>query len=327
MKLAYVTGATGCVGRNLVNDLLADRENNWDIVILHRKSSDLSRLKGCRVRFQEVDLHDLESVRRAIPFNVHAIFHAAANTSHWSSEKDVQWKDNVLATRNLVTVSLEKKVERFIFTSTGAARFFREVDQPMTELIEPPYVRTKRQSELEVYEAMAKGLDAMILQPIIVVGAFDYNSYAQIFEDVRDRPIKMCFPGRISFCHAADVSAAHLQAYKTGKKGETYVLGGVHTTWKKFFEEVARVMGIRAPIYVSPVWLLRVVACLEAVVAFFRGKKPALTPELIRLVRDEPDIIYVDQARARQDLKYQSRSLEVMVKDCYDWLKVESRLK
>src|SRR6185369_6655066 len=126
MKTCCVTGATGCVGRNLVEEL---KENNWDIIVLHRKSSDLTRLSGCKVRIREVDLHDLSSVRAAVPTSIDAMFHVAANTSHWAAEKDEQWKDNVLATRNLVRVAIEKRIGRFIFTSTGATRFFQETDQ------------------------------------------------------------------------------------------------------------------------------------------------------------------------------------------------------
>ncbi len=317
MKVAYVTGATGCVGRNLVEELV---EKNWDVVVLHRKSSDISRLKDRKVRFQLVDLHDLASVRESIPTGVNAIFHVAANTSHWSVEREEQEKDNVLATRHLVQVALEKRVQRFIFTSTGATRFFQETDEPLARKLEPPYVRTKRLSELEVYYGLAKGLDTVILHPIIVVGAFDYNSYSQIFTGIKTGTLKQAFPGKISFCHARDIAAAHLQAYENGRKGERYVLGGTHTEWREFFQKIANKVRPGFTMSVAPTWLLKIVGGVSVMVASITRKKPLLTPELIHLIREEPDITIHDKLKAEADIKYHSRSLDQMIDDCYEWM-------
>ncbi len=151
MKICYVTGATGCVGRNLVDELIID---NWDIVVLHRKSSDLSRLKGCKVSFQEVDLCNVDSVRNSIAHNADAIFHVAGNTSHWDKEADQQWKDNVLTTRNLVQAALENKTKRLIFTSTGATNPHQWTDERMALKIKEGYIRTKRLAELEVFKGI-----------------------------------------------------------------------------------------------------------------------------------------------------------------------------
>lgn len=79
MKTALITGATGCVGRNIVDVLL---EAGWDVTVLHRKTSNLKILDGCKVQFQEVDLYDLDSVLRATAKGADAIFHVAGNTSH-----------------------------------------------------------------------------------------------------------------------------------------------------------------------------------------------------------------------------------------------------
>jgi dihydroflavonol-4-reductase len=323
MKLGYVTGATGCVGRNLVNELL---KQNWDVVVLHRKSSDISRLRGCQVRFQEVNLHDLESVRSSIPENVDAIFHVAANISHWAAEADEQWKDNVLATRNLVQVALEKKVKRFIFTSTGATRFFQETDERRAKEIEIPYVRTKRLSELEVYAGLKKGLDTVILHPIIVMGAYDYNSYAQIFAFLKSSKLKIAFPGTITFCHAGDVAAAHVRAYEAGRRGERYVLGGPHAEWREACQKIADLVAAHSRVHAMPTWFFQILAYVSIFASSITRKKPAFTPELIKLVRDEPEIAFYDQRKAKEDLGYESRSLDTMIQDCYKWLTVEGRI-
>jgi dihydroflavonol-4-reductase len=140
------------------------------------------------------------------------------------------------------------------------------------------------------------------------------------------RLVKICFPGEISFCHARDVARAHLQAYERGHRGERYVLGGTHTTWQVVFEKVAQCMGITSKIHRMPEPLLYAVAYLSAAINFVTGKKLDLTPQLVKLVRYEPDITYYDKQKAKDQLGYESRSLDVMTRDCYDWLVKEGRI-
>lgn len=324
MKIAYITGATGCVGRNIVDVLLKD---NWDITILHRRSSDLSRLKGLNLKFQEVDLHSKNSVLQAIPEGVSAIFHSAGNTSHWHVEEKEQWTDNVLATRNLVEASLVKKVKRFIFTSTGATTEYESCDEEFSKTIQPSYVRTKRLSEFEIFKGVEKGLDAVILKPIIVIGAYDYNSYSQIFLTLKKSPLQFCFPGRIAFCHAKDVASAHLQAFYRGRCCEHYVLGGDYDSWRNLFEKIAQRMNIKVKIFIAPKWLLRLSSYFFTIISLITRKKPLLSPALVKLLKDCPNVTYDEKRKAELELDYKSSSLDVMIEDCYNWMEKEGKFK
>ena len=225
MKKAVVTGATGCIGRNLIDIL---EKELWDITVLHRKSSDLSRLKGCKVKLVETNFYDLDSVTNAIPENTDAIFHIAANLSHDPREQEAQWKDNVLATKNLAEAAIQKKVSRFIFTSTGATTslYFKGEEDCAKET--DGYIRTKRQSELELYKCIPQGLDYVVLQPCIVIGKYDYNNYGQIFKLLKAGKLTRTFHGNFVFGDAEHIAQAHLNAFNKGKKHEHYFLGGVY---------------------------------------------------------------------------------------------------
>src|SRR5262249_12310669 len=178
-KTAFVTGATGCVGRNLVDALIAD--GGWRIIAAHRASSKISRLRGLPIELKQVDLHDLDSVMASIPEGVDAVFHVAASISHWLPQEAEQWKDNVLATRNLAQAALRRKAKRFVFTSTGATYKYADTTRDEAQHIDMSYVRTKRLAEIEVMDAVSEGLDAVIMRPIIIVGRYDNHAYSQIF--------------------------------------------------------------------------------------------------------------------------------------------------
>ena len=323
MKHAYVTGATGCVGRNLVDVLL---HAGWSVTVLHRPSSDLSRLDGCDVSFQPVDLYSLESVRNAIPEGVDALFHPAGNVSHWSADADRQWKDNVLATRNLVEAALEKRVGRFIFTSTGAVMLYGEVDEAAAQNIKQGYIRTKRLSELEVIKGIERGLDAVVMRPIIVVGKYDYNNYAHIFRLIKYKRLRIAIPGKIAFCHAADVAKAHLSAYENGRCGERYMLAGPYASWRDFFQEAADCMGVKAHIRAVPKPIFAAMAYIQEFIARFTHKEPELTSDVVFLLQEVPESFFDAQRLSERELGYSSASLPAMIKDCYDWLAATGRI-
>jgi dihydroflavonol-4-reductase len=322
MKTAIVTGATGFLGRNLVEVLLRE---NWSVTVLHRRNSDLKRLKGCEVKFQEVDLYDAQSVMRAIPESLDAIFHVAGNTSHWSKEAQVQWKDNVLATRNLVEAALAKKVKRFIFTSTGATNSYQNTNEAQAMKIKNSYVRTKRLSELEVYKGMERGLDAIIMKPIIIIGKYDFSSYSKIFQDMKNNSFRIALPGKIAFCYAGDVAQAHLRAFEKGRSFEHYVLGGAYATWFEFGSEIAKLLKVSNPT-VIPKWVLFPLSYFMSAFSYVSGKAPLLSPDLAILLDDAADVTFCDAHRAQLDLGYTSRPLSEMVRICHDWMVEEKML-
>jgi nucleoside-diphosphate-sugar epimerase len=323
MKTAYVTGGTGCVGRNLIDVLIAE---GWRVITVYRKSSKRSRLEGLGLDLREVDLHDENSILRSLPDQVDALFHVAANTSHWALEADEQWKDNVLATRNLVNAAIQRRVHRFIFTSTGATHPHRGCTREQAIDIDLQYVRTKRQSEIEVEDGIRRGLDAVVTLPGIVVGAYDYNSYSQIFTEMSKGAMTWVMSGRMEFAHARDVAVGHLRAYERGRTGAYYPMGGPNHTWLEVFQNVARRMGLPVPTKQTPFWLLRLISHQLLWVSFVTRRKPLLTPDLVKLLEISTHLDPVGSRRSQEELGYRSSSLDRMLADCHDWLTREGLL-
>lgn len=326
MKKAVITGGTGCVGRNLIDIL---ENEGWEILVLHRESSDLSKLKGCKVKTQVVDLKDKESVLNAIPFNLDAIFHVAANLSHDPRDQKEQWEDNVLGTRYLADAALVKKAKRFIFTSTGATMSSHFSDKEKTNKIKLGYVRTKRLAELELYNRIKDGLDFVILNPIIVVGKYDYSNYSSIFKMVKTGKLKRIFPGNFVFCDAVEVAKAHLNAFKKGKSCEHYVLGGVYSTWVEFANTGAKILGIEIKIKAAPLLLLKGVSQILYLFSKIFGGKPEITPDVVELVgKGEVEINPYFSQKAKREIDYfpENQNLENMIQSCINWMKTSGKI-
>lgn len=326
MKRALITGATGCIGRNIVDVLEKD---SWEIFVLHRKSSDLSRLDGCNVKPIEADFHDRDSIFNAMPENLDAIFHVAANLSHESSYDEEQWKDNVLGTKYLAEAAVLKKVGRFIFTSTGATLPYNTKGEEVCPQIKSGYVRTKRLAELELYKFIQKDLDFVVLHPIIVIGKYDYNNYSKIFQLIKTGKLKGIFDGNFTFCDAEQIAQAHLNAYYKAKKQEHYLLGGVYSNWVNLSNTAANLMGVKENIKSIPYPLLKFVSYFIHTYAKLCGKKASLTPQVAELVgRGEANFNSQLKTKAKKDLGYDcdSQSMQVMVKSCLDWMRLAGQI-
>ena len=115
MPRAFVTGGTGFLGRNLLEELVTE---GWQVTALHRTTSDLSDIQRLPVDLVAGDLTDPASLTRVLPPAVDAVFHVAADTSVWARNDHRQTRINVDGTRHVVEAALARGARRFVHTST-----------------------------------------------------------------------------------------------------------------------------------------------------------------------------------------------------------------
>ena len=116
-RTAFVTGATGFLGLNLVQQLT---EQGWTVTVLHRPSSNLTYLNRFPVTLAVGEIEDAASLHQAMPDGLDAVFHVAGDVSFWSGHKARQTRTNVDGTRNVLAVARAKGVRRFLHTSSIA---------------------------------------------------------------------------------------------------------------------------------------------------------------------------------------------------------------
>ncbi len=305
---AIVTGGTGCVGYHVVLKLL---EEGWEVIVFHRETSNVSMFDS-RVTLVKVNLYDLNSTLNSVPSGVDAIFHLAANVAHHTDPN--QWKDNVLVTKNLTEAAIQKKVTRFIFTSTAAARFARDTSDPKKLAREIPsgYARTKRLAEIVVLDAAERGLDIVILQPTIVLGEFDFHrNYSQLFEKNILTLIRASLPGRLEFADAKKIAKAHVNAYHKGERNCFYVLGGEYLSWFELQRVIASTHGEKPPLFTLPNWFLHVIAIMHGIGYKLFGAHPQMTKDLIWLLGDEDPVQQPESRKAKIDLDYSGADTDI----------------
>lgn len=324
-KTAFVTGATGCVGLNLIEELLAQ---GWQVTAMHRAGSDLTVLRRLPVQCVVGDITDEGSLTGIVPRDVDCVFHVAGNTSMWVRTHDEQFRVNVEGTRNMVRAALEASARRFVLTSSIVAYGLHggtiSEDTPTRgTAARHNYVRSKALAEREVRQALKSGLQAVIINPSNLMGAYDTSNWSRMFRLVLRGRLPVVPPGGGSFCHAREVARAHVAAAERGRIGANYLLGGAECSYLGLAQEMSRLLGVKRRCVALPPRLLSGYARIEEMVAPLFGREPDVTPDAVELLSQN---LYCDTRRAVRELGYKPQPLEKMLLDCLEWMRGQGLL-
>ena len=325
-KKAFVTGATGFIGINLVKLLIKE---GWHVTALHRSSSKLSELKKYPVDLVEGSVTKPRSLQNKIPENAEVLFHLAADTSVWSRYNERQTNVNVVGTQNMIRAATQKGINTFIYTSSVSA-WGHNISGTITEETTQKgneswvnYERSKWAGEREALKGLEQGMKVVILNPSTVIGPHDANNWGRLFFALHDGSMPGIIPGNISVAHVEHVAQAHLSAVENGRSGDRYILGGDHCKFSDFITTMCRVADISKVPPTIPVPLLKLAARFAVVKAYITGNEHDLTPELAAMLTREA--CYSSQ-KAKRELGYTIPSMQTSVTDCYRWLKEKQLL-
>lgn len=325
-KKALVTGSTGFLGRNLVEELL---DQGWSVIAFCRTPEKSGFEASSQLAVVSGDLTDPASIERAVPEGLDCLFHVAGDTGLWRPNNARQQDINVEGTRHVMRVAKARGVKRVVYTSTvgvyGAV--FSKIDETSDHKGADSwinYLKTKAEAEKVVHQAVADGMPAVILNPCNIVGPYDFHNWSRLFRMIDDDSLPGVPPGSGIFCGARAVARAHVAAFEKGRVGECYILGGPQATYREFVQIAAGLLGRDAPGKPTPAFILKTIGRLSLWVSYITRREPDLTPEGATIICADQSI---DTEKAARELDYVSPSLEQMVDDAIGWMRAEGLLK
>ena len=275
IKSAFVTGGAGFLGRNLVEELV---RSGFEVVVFDRVRPDVTLAEN-GVSFVQGDLTDPAACERAMPEGVDAVFHVAGNTTHWKLGDAQQTKVNVDGTRTVAAAAIRRGAGRFILTSSIAAFGFqseRIAEETTSTALESSinYFRTKRLAEIEVLQAVERGLDAVILNPANIIGRYDASGWSRFFRLIEEGRLPSVPPGSGSFCHAREVARAHVAAFARGRVGHHYLLGGVDATFLELVQRIGALLDRPVPKRPIPAFVSKAAGRLSLWGSYLTRREP-----------------------------------------------------
>ena len=321
MKIA-VTGATGHVGANLVRTLVDGGHSVRALVHAGNKRG----LDGVGCEFVDGSLGDRASLERAFA-GCERVFHLAARISIVPGDEAAVRAVNVDGTRNVVAACENARIGRLVHFSSIHALSPEPQDAVIDETRAltssprmPPYDRSKADAERLVLDAVARGLDAIIVNPTAILGPHDYGPSAmgRVLLDLYHRKLPALVDGGFDWVDVRDVVAGAIAAADRAPKGARYLLSGARKTVRELAALVEQITGVRAPRLVSPMWLARVGAPFATAVARIAGKQPLYTSHSLHALRNHQ---LVSHEKATRELGYAPRPLVETLTAAYDWFR------
>jgi len=217
-KIAAVTGASGLIGKYLVNEL---HEQGWHVRVLGRRSLPVMG----KVEFVRGDLSDPRSLKRFLE-GARVLFHCAAELHNEKSMYAV----NVQGTRNIAKAAVEAGVHAFCHLSSAGV--VGPVDDAWVDECTPchpasTYERTKWQAEQLVRSLDDAGMRVIVLRPTNVVDEIRPGVLAAaIRNSFRDRIYCMIKGAEcVHLIHALDVARAACFLTLSTEFSATYIVG------------------------------------------------------------------------------------------------------
>jgi dihydroflavonol-4-reductase len=304
--ICFLTGASGFVGRHLA-PMLA-REHRLRVQVRPGQGLPwLDDAPGGRIEHERIEGRlDGDALRRGV-VGAEVIVHLAALVSFRPEDRATMFAVNTEATAQLCALAREAGVRRLLHCSTIAAVAFREGPELVDERapynygpLQIGYSDSKFAAERRVLGEVARGLDAVIVNPPSMFGAGDRRKGDDsLVGAVLRGTLRWAPPGGVNVANVTDVCAGMLAALQRGRRGERYVLGGENLTGRELLQRVAAVGGGRAPSRTMPRAAVRAAARALAAKERLFGSRPPLTSEVLRLA---PLFQWFSSAKAESEL-------------------------
>ncbi len=279
--MILVTGGAGLLGNALITHLLAA---NKKVKAIYHKTPLAMRVSDNFTAIK-CDLLDVVEVENAL-HGVTEIYHCAGMVSFSKQDEKLLYKINVEATANLVNAALHAAVRKFVHVSSVAAlgrmrpgQFVNEQMQWTPETSNSKYGHSKYLGELEVWRANAEGLNAVIINPAIILGAGNWHEGStNIFKNIYNG-LPWYTEGTTGFVDVKDVSAIMEQLMNSNISAERFIVSAENVSYKSVFSMIAKAFNKKAPSKKVTATLAGIVWRLQAVKAMFTGIKPLITKE------------------------------------------------
>ncbi|RYG20665.1 MAG: NAD-dependent epimerase/dehydratase family protein [Chitinophagaceae bacterium] len=284
--MILVTGATGFLGAELIHQLTAQKIK---LRALKRSTSVIPTLlrENPLIEWFEADINDLETLADAFE-SVTQVYHCAAFISFDPKDKAKLLKINIEGTSNIVNLCLDHNV-RLVHVSSIAALGNAKKGQLITEEdyweYDPnvhSYAISKYEGEMEVWRGIAEGLNAVIVNPAVIIGKnAGFDGSGAIFKLVKEG-LKFYTDGATGIVDVADVAKCMILLMNSEITAERFTLSADNLNYKQFFEEIANGFGLKSPAIEAKPWMLGIAWRAAKFASLFTGKAPALTRDAAR---------------------------------------------
>jgi len=270
MKNILITGGSGLLGRAILNEL---SHFSYTITATCRPTSIIDDTPAT-VNWVIIDILDSQQIEELVKQS-DVVIHCAGFIN-FNPQKDRQTISfNEESTKHIVAACLQEK-KRLIHISS-VATLGSITDTNINELsdfslsdINTGYAKSKYFAELQVWRGIAEGLNAVILNPSIIIGIpHNFKKSSGSFWDKIGKGLRYYPKGSSGFVDARDIAILVNHFIGNDIAGEQYIVNAENWSYKKFFTSIAESIHSTPPNKVLPFWLSNVLWRIARPLQFF----------------------------------------------------------
>ncbi len=275
------------------------------------------------IEWVEGDILDKEGLHELL-IGVDRIYHAAAIISFDPKDQQQMLENNVQGTANLVDAALSLQVARFCHVSSIAAIGTppegieaNEFHPWRNSINHSAYAESKYVSEMEVWRATIDGLNAVIVNPSVILGPGEWESSGSpsLFHTVK-KGLKFYTKGGTGFVDVRDVTTAMSQLMQEDNwdkvKNQRFILNSENVLFRNLFSQIAVALKVDPPKYFAGNTLLKLAGLISRLHGFFTGSRPKLTKETIRSANK---VSYYDGSKICNEIGFSYTPIEDSIRN------------
>ena len=296
--MIFVTGATGFLGSHLLHDLtILDRpvralyHNKERIGLVRQLFSYYHKDPGNllnKIEWVQGDILDYYSLVDHMN-GISQVYHCAGMVSFNPAEIRKMTDINVRGTTHVVNACLEQKIDRLCHVSSIAAlgdsqdgNLIDESSLWSQESYSTPYSRSKYRSEMEVWRGIFEGLNAVIINPSVIIGPGIWSGPIPELYYLIKAGLWYYPTGASGFVDVRDVVRVMISLADSNIRSERFIVSAENRTLREvigFFAE-----SIQKPVPDHPLTpgMIRAACLFEKIRSFLTGKSPRVNPTSMR---------------------------------------------
>ncbi len=317
--MILVTGGTGLVGSHLLFKLVS---NNTSVRAIYRRAHKLESVKKVfgyytddvetffnKIEWVEANINDVPSLEDAF-IDITHVYHCAAFISFEPNKYHELRKINIKGTANIVNLSISNHIKKLCYISSIAAIGHEpHEDTLITEKTEwnpednnSVYAITKYGAEMEVWRGTQEGLDAVIVNPGIILGPGFWKGggsgslFRQIYKGLNYYP-----KGTSAYIDVWNVVDCMIALMHSTLKNERYILIAENLPFKIFQDKVAKALNVKPAKKEASLFLLSVAWRLDWLSHKLFGKRRKLSKQMTKSISSKT---VFDNSKLKRDLAF-----------------------
>jgi nucleoside-diphosphate-sugar epimerase len=298
--MILVTGGTGLVGSHLIYKLT---EKGHHVRAIYRAKEKINAVKHVfsyytkdvdslflKIEWIEANINDIPSLTNAFT-GITKVYHCAAFISFDTRDYHTLRKINIEGTANIVNLCLSNNIEKLCYVSSIATigktedgTLINEDTHWNPEEDHNVYAITKYGAEMEVWRGTQEGLNAVVVNPGVIIGPGYWKSGSGSLIKFVYKGLSYYTNGVVGYVDVKDVVLAMIGLMNNEIQNERYILVSENLSYKDFFTKVAAQLNVKPPKKEASNFALNMTWRLDWLRSYIKNKRRRITKHTAKTI-------------------------------------------